>query len=943
MLMGGERGKRNPGLVSLLLAGLGLLWAGGASNGDPLLVLSPGEYLNGSRLPHTLSQRTKRTASGCTSARDCNDREACTSDVCSDGVCMNDAIAECVPCESHYICPPVDLVFVMDSSGSMRDEAAVLCAEIAEVIIDLERHGVDVRAAILGITQTPGDGFACLTDHVLGLLGGMVPGDAASCPFPGEESAYESWGPATAIVAGRFPWTPGATRLVVPISDEGPCNGSGPEGCNDPGDDRDSAENVIAVARANKVVVSPVSGSGSDACVLVLTSAVADGTGGTTMESNNLKLDLFTTIERIVLDHCEVDDRCDDQRPCTFDDHCYSGACVGTPVEDCRTCATPAACGDDDACTTDYCIDEVCLSAPNYDASTQCCDPDKGLLTVIDDGDPCTLDVCDPYFGRVSHPPAPKGTNCDDQSPCQALDECDGAGRCLGTDIEEIPCSSSADCFGLGCDLTKGFCVCGGEIPEVCLTAATGSLPQSGCFSMDEDLFVTLDLGGSARTIVGGQFLIGYDPTVLDFIDIEPGAFGDAQSPFGVELYRAINEVEGTIFYAVGIPLGTKGTLGPATLARIQFRALGECTTDELCVLSENPTNSILADDQGHRVPFTTCCTGELYIAGDGPVLTCPESVSRNVAAGRFFTEIGWDPILATSECDGTLEFECHGVNEAGIQSEPLIATGGPFPVGHFEFECTATDSCAASASCQWSVDVSDWNTVEVDVQLSAVMTSNLISRCIEFVFYGDCREEPVVVEQTLDFGGLFNFPGSAKNVALKVPAGNYGCVTARDPRHSLRSVARPLIIDGKYVVEFKGNPMLGGNWLINGNLNGDHVIDLLDNALLLAQYSANLNPNTPCETGAELHADLNGNGSVDSGDLGFIQRNFLASDKGACCSTTTSGAGASETSVISLDELDSLGLPALRSADADNDGLVTAEEILSFLGGGPLQAGATP
>jgi hypothetical protein len=221
---------------------------------------------------------------------------------------------------------------------------------------------------------------------------------------------------------------------------------------------------------------------------------------------------------------------------------------------------------------------------------------------------------------------------------------------------------------------------------------------------------------------------------------------------------------------------------------------------------------------------------------------------------------------------------------------------------------------------------------VEVDVQLSAVMTSNLISRCIEFEFYGDCSEPPMVIEQTLDFGGLFNFPGSSQNVTLKVPQGNYGCVTARDPRHSLRSVALPLMIDGKYVIEFKGDPILHGNWLVNGNLNGDHVIDLLDHALLLAQYSANMSPNTPCGTGSELHADLNGNGTVDSSDLGFIQRNFLASDKGACCSTTASEAYPSEHSEISLEELDSLGMPHLRDADADDNGMVTAEEILSFL-----------
>jgi hypothetical protein len=34
------------------------------------------------------------------------------------------------------------------------------------------------------------------------------------------------------------------------------------------------------------------------------------------------------------------------------------------------------------------------------------------------------------------------------------------------------------------------------------------------------------------------------------------------------------------------------------------------------------------------------------------------------------------------------------------------------------------------------------------------------------------------------------------------------------------------------------------------------------------------------------------------------------------------------------LEELDALGLPHLRAADADDDGMVNAEEIMSFLQG---------
>jgi len=840
--MGWEREKGGPRLAALLFAGVTLLRLGGTSGGDPLPVLEPLESAPVGQLNSVDPQPAVTGDAECIDSSECDDAQACTSDVCSDGLCTNIPIAECVPCTPRYICPPIDLVFVMDTSGSMRDEASALCTEITQVVFDKNQQGVVVQAHFLGITQTPGGSFSCLTDNVLGLLGGAVPGNAAGCPFPDGTSAYESWGPATAIVAERFSWTLGATRIIVPVSDEGPCDGSLPEGCKDPGDDRDSTDNAIAVAIANNVIVSPIVGSGADACALNLATLLSLGTGGMVVQSKDPKVDLAEAVRQIIVDRCEIDETCNDQKSCTV------------------------------------------------------------------------------------------------------MDSCNSAGQCQGTEIATIPCTSNADCFGLECDLTSGFCACGTATSEICLHATLGILPEAGCYSIDEDIYVTIDLGTSVRPIVGGQFQIEYDQTVLDFVDIQPGGSVDSESPFGLELLSVVNESEGMIFYAVGVLLGADGTHGPTMLARIRFRPLQACATaDGLCFSDNNPANTILVDDHGHRVPYTTCCTGELVIHGEAPELQCPNDQQANADAGTLSALVTWPLATALGQCDGALIVQCHGVNETGIQFEPLLPTGGRFPVGHYEFECTATDSCASSSSCLWSVDVNSLNTVEVDVQLSPVMTSNLISRCIEFEFYQDCTKDPVVVDQTLDFGGFFNFPGSAHNVTLKVPQGKYDCVTARDPRHTLRSVAHPEIIDGKYLISFKNDPTYGGNWLVNGNLNGDRVIDLLDHTLLLAQYSANLNPNTPCGTGSELHADLNGNGTVDSADLGSIQRYFLASDKGACCPTATGEADPSEPSVLSLEELDTLGLSELRAADADDDGTVNSEEIMSFLQGGSPLDDASP
>jgi len=202
--------------------------------------------------------------------------------------CNNDGIPDECP-----VCPPVDVVFVMDTSGSMNDEGNVLCNSINGVVADLLSQGIQVNATFLGITQTS---YPCLQDTVLSLLGGAVPGNPPCCPTL---AGSEDWGPATAIVAERFAWLPGAVRVIVPISDEGarsgnPCTGS----------DDAAIDNAIIIANANNVICSPISGTGSAQCVIDQASNLAVGTGGTSFLSTQPNLDLAGAIALLLTDAC---------------------------------------------------------------------------------------------------------------------------------------------------------------------------------------------------------------------------------------------------------------------------------------------------------------------------------------------------------------------------------------------------------------------------------------------------------------------------------------------------------------------------------------------------------------------------------------------------------------------------------------------------------------
>ena len=211
-------------------------------------------------------------------------------------------------------------------------------------------------------------------------------------------------------------------------------------------------------------------------------------------------------------------------------------------------------------------------------------------------------------------------------------------------------------------------------------------------------------------------------------------------------------------------------------------------------------------------------------------------------------------------------------------------------------------------------------------------MVAGPLYRCIEFDFFSSCVEPPQQAQAQLRFGLPFDLPGHAKNIEFKIPAGQYFCATARDPLHTLRSTAGIDVVGDKYVTIFKGDPFFGGNWLVGGNLDGSHVIDVLDAAILINAEGLALDPNTACGTPGP-HADLNGDGIVDQADMAFIDANFLETDKDACCPTGRIAAPEPVTD-ISIDALEEMGLGHLRVADLNGDGRLNADDITLYMSG---------
>jgi hypothetical protein len=100
------------------------------------------------------------------------------------------------------------------------------------------------------------------------------------------------------------------------------------------------------------------------------------------------------------------------------------------------------------------CSDGVlCNGAETCNASGHC----GGTPLVVNDNNPCTIDACDPQVGVV-HTPAPQGTACSDGDKCDGVEACDGLGACapgVPPDPGSFPPDSSCNGVDDDCDGVK--------------------------------------------------------------------------------------------------------------------------------------------------------------------------------------------------------------------------------------------------------------------------------------------------------------------------------------------------------------------------------------------------------------------------------------------------------------------------------------------------------
>jgi hypothetical protein len=340
-------------------------------------------------------------------------------------------------------------------------------------------------------------------------------------------------------------------------------------------------------------------------------------------------------------------------------------------------------------------------------------------------------------------------------------------------------------------------------------------------------------------------------------------------------------------------------------------------------------------------------CANDAECGGGAGDCVADATVDGFVCAGNL-------PCVGFCRVDTCTDGYCAAGSQLSDAEADVILNGGDLVLlpGAVEVHCEYTNGCGRTAECDYTLGNNGLNKLVVDVELSPTMVpgtpSNPITRCIhlELSVCGAANPDTAVIDTDVTFGAPDHLAGHG-TACVDIPAGNWDCLTAADPKHSLTSTCTVECAEDNHLyAEFKGSKAQHEtcHWLVQGSLNWPSPnIDIFDYTALAGHYLT-LAPNgndSPCGA-AGVDADFNGDGLVTLADFGFVLANFFCESKNPCevlCNpggdpaTVAIRSSTAPRSAVTVAELHERGLgDYAAAADINNDGVVDLTDVSGFI-----------
>jgi hypothetical protein len=443
-----------------------------------------------------------------------------------------------------------------------------------------------------------------------------------------------------------------------------------------------------------------------------------------------------------------------------------------------------------------------------------------------------------------------------------------------------------ADCNGNGaldsCELASGAAVDqnGNGVPDSCDPFPTLVLTANAaaCNAIGSEVDVEARLSGVLNLVVAGQIVLDWDPTKLELVAANPG-----DAPFASA--SIVNNAAGQLVVLTPAAPGGSGTTAPSVVvSRLKFRVLGGSCDGSGTSIGFGSFMGML------ETAFTDGVGSSGFVVDDGaPVLSnVPADVSVQAYAGENgFALVTLGTPTATDAC-------APGLMATGVRSDGQ-ALGAAWPSGTTTVTWSAVDPCGNTTTATTSVTVDPTNTMDLSAQWGSGFAG--ASRSLTLNLLGGSGNQSRTQVVSIPAGG------SAMFSVTDLPVDTYTCATIEDPARSLR--ARVSVSDS------------GSNWsaasatMVLGDLINDEVIDVLDWGAYIV-----LNPN----------ADLNADGSINSGDGNIILANFGRRGDTGCVSSLDGPRD--PILAITVADVISMGLPELAGADLNGDGWIDQADM---------------